>query len=67
MGVAALTVDMSKAYDRMKWVFLKGMMLKLGFSTRLVDLIKLCVSMVKYNVACEGYLIGPIVPTRGLR
>ena len=31
-GAIALKLDISKAYDRVEWPFLKGMMFKLGFS-----------------------------------
>ena len=31
-GVLALKLDVNKAYDRVKWSFLKDMMIKLGFS-----------------------------------
>ena len=33
-GVAAIKLDMSKAYDRVEWIFLKKMMEKLGFSEK---------------------------------
>ncbi|KAH9683739.1 reverse transcriptase domain-containing protein [Citrus sinensis] len=41
-GIAALKIDMSKAYDRIEWGFLKAMMLKLRFVARWVELIFLC-------------------------
>jgi hypothetical protein len=31
-GEAALKLDITKAYDRMDWDFLKDMMTKMGFS-----------------------------------
>ena len=46
----ALKIDMSKAYDRIEWGYLKTMMLKLGFAERWVKLILLNVSTVTYKV-----------------
>ncbi|KAL5821597.1 hypothetical protein ACOSQ3_023479 [Xanthoceras sorbifolium] len=44
-----LKLDMSKAYDRIKWPFLRAMMLKLGFSRSWVAKIMDCVSTVTYS------------------
>ncbi|KAH9786028.1 reverse transcriptase domain-containing protein [Citrus sinensis] len=66
-GIVALKIDMSKAYDRIEWGFLKAMMLKLGFAARWVELILLCVSTVTYKVIQDNKEVGPIAPSRGLR
>ncbi|KAK9195743.1 hypothetical protein WN943_003868 [Citrus x changshan-huyou] len=66
-GVAALKIDMSKAYDRIEWKFLQDMMPKMGFDAKWVALMMLCVSTVRYRVLREGKELGPIVPCRGLR
>ena len=42
-GYAALKLDMRKAYDRVEWPFLEGMMLRLGFAESWVKLIMTCV------------------------
>lgn len=48
-GYAALKIDMSKAYDRIECIFLKVMMVKLGFSPSWIDKIMNCVTTVRYN------------------
>lgn len=67
VGYVALKVDMSKAYDRVEWVFLKGLMQKLGFSRKWIDWIALFMETVKYNFLVSGTKISPITPRRGLR
>ena len=43
MGQLALKSDISKAYDRLKWVFLKKVMERMGFHGRWVGWIMECV------------------------
>jgi len=53
-SLAAIKLDMSKAYDRVEWPFLRKMMLKLGFHSRWVDLIMKCVTTVSYCIKVNG-------------
>lgn len=55
-GYAAIRLDMSKAYDRVEWNFLKDMMIRLGFAPVWVELIMKCVQFVKYRVKINGSL-----------
>ncbi|KAK9112464.1 hypothetical protein Scep_019983 [Stephania cephalantha] len=66
-GNVALKVDISKAYDRVDWSFLKGILLKLGFDDRWVQLVVYLISSVSSWVNFNGELVGPIHPQRGLR
>ena len=66
-GDVALKLDISKAYDRLDWDYLREIMLQMGFSSRWVSWIMLCVETVDYSVLVNGASVGPIVPVRGLR
>lgn len=46
---------------------LRGLLLKLGFCDKWVNLIMLCVQSVEYFLLSEGEEIGTIHPKRGLR
>jgi hypothetical protein len=48
-GLVALKLDMSKAYDRIEWDFLRKMMIQLGFQERWVRLIMKCVTSISYK------------------
>ena len=63
----ALKLDMSKAYDRVEWIFLERMLSRLGFHGDFIDLLMACVSSVKYRIRFNDQEIDMFVPSRGLR
>jgi hypothetical protein len=66
-GYMAVKIDMSKAYDRVEWEFLRSVMSNLGFDPRWIRLIMMCVTTANYEVLVNGIPAGRINPTRGIR
>lgn len=65
--MVALKLDISKAYDRVEWQFLKQTMAKLGFSDKWVSLRMNCITMATFSVIINRSPKGFIQPERGLR
>ncbi|CAM8926948.1 unnamed protein product [Rhodiola kirilowii] len=66
-GYGSLKLDMSKAYDRVEWRYLKFLLLKFGFEDKWVNMVINYVSSVRYTVCINGKLTQLAVPERGLR
>ncbi|KAA3452465.1 reverse transcriptase [Gossypium australe] len=66
-GLMAVKLDMSKAYDRVDWNFVKKVMEKMGFDKGWVHMVLKCVSSVSYSVIINGLASESFCPHRGLR
>jgi hypothetical protein len=65
-GVAAIKLDMSKAYDRVEWHFLQVMLQRLGFAEQWVSQVMKCVTSVSYRIKVNDEYTTRIIPQRGL-
>jgi hypothetical protein len=65
-GACAIKLDLAKAYDRVEWVYLQGIMLKLGFDAFFVEWVMRCVTLVSFSVKVNGRLSDTFRPTRGI-
>ena len=65
-GACAVKLDMAKAYDRVEWEYLNGIVLKLGFHETFVALIMRCVMPVSFSVKVNGCLSSVFRPSRGI-
>jgi hypothetical protein len=66
-GWCAVKLDMMKAYDRVEWEYLQGIMRKMGFDEQWISLIMRCVTTVKFQVKVNGELLPQFTPSRGIR
>lgn len=62
-----MKLDISKAYDRVEWIFLEGMMKQMGFDAKWIAFIMECITTVSYFILINGKPSDIINPFRGLR
>ena len=66
-GSLALKLDVSKAYDRVEWLFLPGVMQKLGFPKKWIKRVMTCVTTTSFSILLNGKPYGNVLPSRGIR
>ncbi|KAL6225497.1 hypothetical protein ACLB2K_004347 [Fragaria x ananassa] len=63
----SLKLDISKAYDRLEWEYIRSILLKLGFAIEWVNLIMTTLNTVSYSFMVNGEVCGFLKPKRGIR
>jgi hypothetical protein len=66
-GWMAVKIDLEKAYDRLKWEFIKETLEDIGVPRNIVDLIWSCISTSKMRVLWNGEALEEFSPSRGIR
>lgn len=63
----AIKIDLEKAYDRLKWNFVRDMLLLFNVPDSLIKLIMSCVASSSISVLLNGGQLDPFLPSRGIR
>ncbi|KAK0580349.1 hypothetical protein LWI29_000920 [Acer saccharum] len=67
MGYIAWKIDLAKAYDKLKWSFIKEVLEEIGIGGKVNDLIMSCISSVQYQVVVNGEVSESFAPRSGIR
>jgi hypothetical protein len=60
-------MDLSKAYNKTNWLYLRLILIHVGFNLFVVNWIMSCVSSVNFSLLINGVASNFFKPTRGLR
>ena len=66
-GLVAWKIDLTKAYDKIQWGFIRHVLTEIGVRGILLDLIMWCVTSVQYRVVINGEVSEPFTPGCGIR
>jgi hypothetical protein len=62
----ALKLDLTKAYDRVDWEYLEGVLKRLGFHRKWAQWIMACVTTVRYSIRFNNVPLEPFTPSHGV-
>ncbi|CAL9013233.1 unnamed protein product [Prunus brigantina] len=66
-GFIAWKIDLSKAYDRLQWHFIKDVLWEAGLRGRVLELLMQCITTVKYQAILNGEVTESFQPACGIR
>ena len=66
-GLMAIKIDLKKAYDNIEWSFIREMLIRFKFPSKLIDLIMSCISSVSSTLLFNGDCLKSFRPSRGIK
>lgn len=63
----AAKTDISKAYDRLEWSFIRVVLERMGFCDTWIMWMMQCISTVSYSFLLNNEVMGEVTPQRGIR
>ena len=66
-GLAALNINLEKAFDKVEWSFLLSIFKQFGFSEKWIQMINQCISIPSYSILINGSPEGFFTSSRGIR
>ena len=66
-GWMAIKIDLEKAYDRLKWTFIRDTLSKVKLPSNLVEVIMSCITSSSLSIFWNGEPTDYFKPSRGIR
>lgn len=66
-GWMAIKVNLEKAYDRLRWDFIRDTLIQANFPPDMVNLIIQCITSTRMRVLWNGDTSDEFIPSRGIR
>lgn len=63
----AIKLDLEEAYDKLKWSFIREMLIRINLPQGIIKLIMRYVSLVTTSILVNGASLEQIIPLRGIR
>jgi len=66
-GWVTLKLDISKAYDRMDWEYLKEFMIKMGLDNKWIHWMAMFFKSADYSILVNNKVVSPVIPVHVLQ
>ena len=66
-GYMAIKIDFEKAYDRLRWTFIRESLMELSLPQKMIEVVMNCITSAKLSILWNGEPLEAFQPTRGIR